>query len=336
MHGEAIRPLKGIPIMQRLFRHAAVAVAALATGHAAAQAWPSKPVRIIMETAPGSVFDTAFRALSPQLGQQLGQPFVIENRPGASGIVALETCTRAAPDGYTVCGISTNGYSFTPHLFTKVPYDVERDFKPVSNVVLMIDGLVTSVSLPVNSLQELQALAVSKPGGLNFGTLGEGSSVDFFRRLLGEQWKTNLVGIPYKGGANLTAAGLMSGEIDLSWGSLGSWIGGINGGKIKLHAVASSKRLAQFPNIPTFAEVKLSGIGRVFYGIAMQAGTPDTIVSRLNAEVVKALAETKVVEAIAGRFLEPDPRSITDFAAFLKEDRERAGTLVRKYNVPRQ
>jgi tripartite-type tricarboxylate transporter receptor subunit TctC len=322
--------------MLPLVRYVAAAAAVLTASQAAAQAWPSKPVRIITETAPGSVFDTAFRALAPQLGQQLGQVFVIENRPGASGIVSMESCVRSAPDGYSVCGISTNGYSFTPHLFNKVPYDVEHDFKPVSNVVLMIDGLVTSGALPVKSLQELQTLAVTRPGGLNFGTLGEGSSVDFFRQLLGEQWKTNLVGIPYKGGANLTAAGLMSGEIDVSWGSLGSWIGGINGGKIRLHAVASSKRLPQFPNIPTFAEAKLSGIGRVFYGVALQAGTTDAIVARLNTEVVRALGESKVAEAIAGRFLEPDPRSIADFVVFLKEDRERAGMLVRKYNVPRQ
>jgi tripartite-type tricarboxylate transporter receptor subunit TctC len=322
--------------MKSMLRFAAAAAAALATSHAAAQAWPSKPVRIIMETGPGSVFDTAFRALAPQLGQQLGQAFVVENRPGASGIVALEACSKSAPDGYTTCAVSTNGYSFTPHLFAKVPYDPERDFKPVSNVVLMIDGLVTSSALPAKTLQELQALAGSKPGGLNFGTLGEGSATDFFRQVLAEQWRTTFVGIPYKGGANVTAAGLMSGEIDMSWGSMGSWIGGINAGKIKVFAVAASKRLPQFPNVPTFAEVNLTGIGRVFYGMTTPAGVPDTIIQRLNAEVVKALAEPKVVEAIANRFLEPDPMSIAEFAAFLREDRTRAGMLVKKYNVPKQ
>ena len=135
---------------------------------------------------------------------------------------------------------------------------------------------------------------------------------------------------------SLTAAGLMSGEIDMSWGSLGSWIGGINGGKIRLHAVASSKRLAKFPDIPTFGEAKISGIGRVFYGMAMQSGASDAIVTRLIVETVKALADPKVAEAIAARFLEPDPRTIADFTAFLKEDRERAGMLVRRYNVPKQ
>ncbi|MFM9970744.1 MAG: Bug family tripartite tricarboxylate transporter substrate binding protein [Burkholderiales bacterium] len=312
------------------------AIALLSVSQANAQVWPSKPLRIIMETGPGSVFDTAFRALAPALGAQLGQPVVIENRPGASGMVALEACVKAPHDGYTACAMSTNGYSFTPHLFSKVPYDPERDFKPVSNVVLMIDGLVSSAVVPVKSLAELQTLAVSKAGGLNFGTLGEGSATDFFRQVLGEQWKTTLVGIPYKGGANLTAAGLMSGEIDLSWGSMGSWIGGINAGKIRLHAVASSRRLAQFPAIPTFDEIKLSGIGRVFYGLAMQSGVSDAIIARMNTEVVKALAEPKVVEAIVNRFLEPDPQSVADFTVFLKQERERAGQLVKKYNVPRQ
>ena len=314
-----------------------IAVLALfCTGHAAAQGWPSKPVRIILETAPGSVFDTALRAVTLQLTQQLGQSFVLDNRPGASGIVAMEACAKAAPDGYTGCDVATNSFSFNPHIFAKLPYDPDRDFKPVSNAVLMIDGLVTSSSLPARNLKELNALAVSKPGGLNFGTLGEGSSVDVFRQLLADQWNTRFVGIPYKGGANLTAMGLMSGEIDISWGSLGSWIAGINSGKVRVHAVAASKRLAQFPDVPTFAEANLTGIGRVFFGIAMPAGTPDAIVNRFNGEVVKALAEPKVIEAIGNRYLEPDPTSIPQFIAFLKQDRERAGVLIRKYKVPKQ
>jgi len=309
---------------------------AVAMSCAMAQNWPSKPVRIIMETGPGSVFDTAFRALAPQLGQQIGQPVIIENRPGASGMVALEACAKATADGYTACAMSTNGYSYTPHLFRKVPYDPARDFRPVSNVVLMIDGLVSSAAINVSSLKELQTLALNKPGGLNFGTLGEGSATDFFRQLLGDQWKTKFVGIPYKGGANLTAAALMTGEVDMSWGSMGSWMGGISSGKIRLHAVASSKRLPQFPNVPTFAEAGVSGLGRVFYGIALPAAVADSIAVRFNAEVVKALSEPKLVEAITSRFLEPDPTTIADFAAFLKVDRERAGMLVKKYNVPVQ
>src|SRR4051812_12607462 len=146
----------------------------------AQQGYPSKPVRIILETAAGSVFDVAVRVVANQMGQQMGQSFVIDNRPGASGVVAMEACAKAAPDGYTGCDVATNGLSFNPHLFNKLPYDPDKDFRPVSNLVLMIDGLVTSSMLPVNNLQELRSLAVSKPDGLNFGTLGDGSSVDFF------------------------------------------------------------------------------------------------------------------------------------------------------------
>ncbi len=312
------------------------ACALLVSSGAWAQAYPSKPIRILLETAAGSVFDTALRVVTPPLSQQLGQQVLLENRPGASGVVSAEACAKSPPDGYTACSAATNSFSYNPHVFAKLPYDVEKDFKPVANFVLMIDGLVTKASLPVSNVKELQALAAAKPGSLNFGTLGDGSSVDVFRQLLGEQWKTSFVGIPYKGGANLTATGLMTGEIDLSWGSLGSWIAGINGGKIKLVAASASKRLPQFPNVPLFSEVGLTGIGRVFFGMAMPAGTPDAIVNRMNAEVVKVLQDPKVAEGVATRFLEASPMSVSEFTAFLKEDRERAGVLVRKYNVPKQ
>jgi len=301
-----------------------------------AQSWPAKPIRILVETAPGSVFDTALRAIMQQLGQQLGQQVLLDNRPGANGVVAMEACAKAAPDGYTGCDAATNSFSYNPHVFRKLSYDPERDFKPVSNLVVTIDSLVVSSALPAKTLKELQALASSKPGGLDFGTLGEGSNPDVFRQLLAEQWKVKLVGIPYKGGSNVTAVGLMSGEIDMSKGSLGSWIAGINGGKIRLLAVGASKRLAKFPDVPTFAEAGLPDAGRVFMGLVMPAGTPDAIINRLNAEIAKALADSRVREAIANRYMEPNPMTVAEFAAFLKHDRQLNGELVRKFHVPHQ
>jgi tripartite-type tricarboxylate transporter receptor subunit TctC len=301
-----------------------------------AQTWPSKPVRIIMETAAGSVFDTATRAVAQQVGQQLGQSFLVENRPGANGVVAMEACARATPDGYTGCTVATNGFSFNPHTFAKLPYDPDKDFRPVAFLVSPIDSLVVSTALPVKSLQELRALAAAKPGALNFGTLGEGSSPDVFRQALGDQWKTRFTGIPYKGGANVTAAALMSGEIDMSKGSLGSWIGGINGGKIRLLAVSTAKRMPQFPDVPTFPEVALTSVGGVFFGLALPAGVPDAVVTRLNGEVNRALADPKVLAAIASRYLEARTMTVAEFTDFLRRDREETGVLIRKYNVPKQ
>ncbi len=311
-------------------------VALAAAFPAGAQGWPAKPIRILLETAPGSVFDTALRAVMQQLGQQLGQQVLLDNRPGANGVVAMEACAKAAPDGYTGCDAATNSFSYNPHVFSKLSYDPERDFKPVSNLVVTIDALVVSSSVPAKNLKELQAFAASRPQGLSFGTLGEGSNPDVFRQLLAEQWKVRLVGIPYKGGSNVTALGLMSGEIDMSKGSLGSWIAGINGGKIRLLALGASKRLTQFPDVPTFAEAGLPDAGRVFMGLVMPAGTPDVIVKRLNTEIAKALSEPKVREAIANRYLEPDPMSVEEFAAFLKKDRELNGVLIRKFHVPQK
>lgn len=301
---------------------------------AAAQGWPAKPIRIVVETAPGSVFDTALRAVMQQLGQQLGQQVLLDNRPGANGVVAMEACAKAAPDGYTGCDAATNSFSYNPHVFAKLPYDPDRDFKPVSNLVVTIDALVVSSATPAKSLKELRSLAASRLQGLDFGTLGEGSNPDVFRQLLAEQWKVRLVGIPYKGGSNVTSVGLMAGEIDMSKGSLGSWIAGINGGKIRLLAVGASKRLARFPDVPTFAEAGLPDAGRVFMGLVMPAGTPDAIVNRLNAEIAKALADPKVREAIANRYMEPDPMPVAEFAAFLRKDRELNGVLIRKFHVP--
>jgi tripartite-type tricarboxylate transporter receptor subunit TctC len=155
-----------------------------------------------------------------------------------------------------------------------------------------------------------------------------------FRQLLGDEWKTRFTGIPYKGGSNVTAIGLMSGEIDLSKGSLGSYIAGINGGKVRLLAVGAKNRVSRFSEVPTFAEAGLPAHGLVFMGLVMPAGTPDAIINRLNAEAVKALGDGKVLEALASRFMEPDPMSVAEFAAFLKKDRELNGELIRRYHVP--
>ena len=320
-----------------LARFFAVGAMLAATMPVLAQSWPAaKPIRILLETAPGSVFDTALRVVMQQMGQQLGQQMILDNRPGANGVVAMEACAKAAPDGYTGCDAASNSFSYNPNIFPKLSYDPDRDFKPVANLVVPIDSLVVSATLPARTVKELQALAVAQPGRLNFGTLGEGSQPDVFRQLLGDEWKTRFTGIPYKGGSNVTALGLMSGEIDMSKGSLGSFIAGINGGKVRLLAVGAKNRVGRFPEVPTFAEAGLPAHGLVFMGLVMPAGTPDAIINRLNAEAVKALGDAKVLEALASRFMEADPMSVAEFAAFLKKDRELNGELIRKYHVPTQ
>lgn len=146
-----------------------------------AQTYPVKPIRIITESPAGSISDIAMRALLPVVSVQLGQSVVLENRTGANGIIAMEACVRAAPDGYTACTVSSNILSFNPNVFANLPYDPDRDFRHVSRLMFLLSGLVVSATMPVGSVRELQSLAIARPGWLNFGTLGSGSITDVFR-----------------------------------------------------------------------------------------------------------------------------------------------------------
>ncbi len=301
-----------------------------------AQAWPSKPIRFITESAPGSIIDVAMRAATPDLSNRLGQPVVLENRTGANGIVATEACIKAAPDGYTACVVSANTVSFNPNVFAKLPYDPQKDLKAVVRLLFLNSALTVSTSLPVNSVKELQQLAVSKPGAINFGTLGPGTQTDVFRQSLVENWKAEMLGIPYKSG-NLVVNALVAGEVNVGMFALGSIAGHLKSGKAKLLAIGAEKRQKQFPDVPLLKEFHLGeGNSRVFWGLMVTAATPEAIVNRLNAELVRTFQEPKLLDFLEGRFLEPALTTAEEFAAFLAADRAHVGRLVKKFNVPVQ
>ena len=302
----------------------------------AQEAYPAKPIRMIVPVAAGAPTDLVMRTAGQELLSRLGQPLIIDNRPGAGLIVGTEACARAAPDGYTVCNVNSDSMSVNPHIVAKLSYDPEKDFKPVTSLYYLIQGLIASNSLPVNSVKELQSMASAKPRALNFGTMGQGTNPDVFRQWLNEQWRTDLEGIPYKG-ANLIMTALVAGEVDLSRISLSTVGGQMKAGKVKVLAVGSSKRLRLFPEIPTYAEVGLDGFSeQVWWGLAAPAGTPDAIARRLNAEFVRLFREPKFLEYMESQFLETFVDTPEAFAKFLREDRERSGMVVKKYNVPRQ
>src|SRR5476651_2142015 len=164
-----------------------------------AQEYPSRPIRIIVSIAAGSVTDVIMRAASNDIAPRIGRPFVIENRGGASGILGGQACAVAAPDGYTLCVIYHSTMSYNPLLFASLPYDADKDIEPITRLFFITEGLFVPASLGVSSIAELKALARSKPDTLNFATLGDGSSQDLFLRWLNHQWATNIVGVPYKG-----------------------------------------------------------------------------------------------------------------------------------------
>ena len=301
-----------------------------------AQDYPSKPVRVVLPIPGGSVTDVTLRAAAQELAPRFGQPLVIDNRPGANMIVAAEACAKGVPDGYTVCVVSPDAMSFNPNVFEKLSYDVDRDFRPVGSLFVLIEGLIATSSLPANSTRELQSLAVAKPGSINFGTLGPGTTPDIFRQWLAGTWKTDIVGIPYKGG-NLVINALLAGEIHVSKIGVGNLGGQISSGKVKILAIGATKRSNQLPNVPTMAEAGLDGFKfRVWWGLVAPAGTPDPIVARLNSEFNRLFSEPKFGEFMESRFLEPMIGTPQAFAAFLKQDREYVGQIVKQYNIPRQ
>jgi len=297
-----------------------------------AQQYPVKPVRVIVAIAPGSPTDLVMRAAALELAKPLGQAVTIENRPGGDMVIGSEACARAVPDGYSYCVISNSAVSINPHIFAKLPYDPEKDLKPVTALYYLTQGMITS--LPVNSVAELKALAQAKSGALNLGTLGAGGA-DMHRLWLNDTWKTEIVGVPYKG-ANLVMLAMMGGEIQMSLTNVAGLGGHLKSGKVKLLAVGSSKRLKQYPDIPTYNEQGLEGFPRTWWGMFGPAGTPDPAVRRINAELARLFAEPRFAAYLEGEFLEPAIASPERFAVMLKEEREQAGQMVRKYRIPRQ
>jgi tripartite-type tricarboxylate transporter receptor subunit TctC len=319
-------------------RIASVAVAAsiiLAAGaHAAlAQNFPSKqPIRMIVPISPGSVTDVTARMTAQVLQEKLGQNVIVVNRPGANMVIGGLECAKAPPDGYTLCVVSPDTMSFNPYTVPNLGYDPERDFRPIMDMYHVIEGLIVKKDLPVNSVEELRALAVKEPGKLNFGTLGERTTTDAFRRWLGEQWKTNFVGIPYKGGSEIIQA-LLAGTIDVAKIGVGNMAGQLQEGKLKILAQRSSKRSPLLQNVPTFGEAGLGEFpgGPIFWGLVVPAGTPDAVVKRLHDEMLPIFTGAKFGDFAQKQFLEPAAGSTADFVTFLKKDRADAGKLVKDY-----
>jgi tripartite-type tricarboxylate transporter receptor subunit TctC len=304
------------------------------TGTAMAQGYPTRPVRVIVPLSAGAVTDVTLRAIGKEMAARSGQPWIIDNRPGAAMAIGAELCAKAAPDGYTLCAVSSDTMSFNPALRTNLPYDPDRDFRPVVNLFNVIEGVVGSGALSANSIAELKSLAASK--SLNVGTLGPGSTPDVFRRWLADQWRVKFVDVPYKGGGDVATA-LLSGEIDFARIGVGNLAGLVNQGKVKLLAVSSAARSPLMPDAPTLAEAGLGAYPvHVWWGLVAPAATRDAVVAKVNADVNAVVREPATAEFLAKQFLEATAGTPQDFAAFLKADRAKIGEMIKAYDIPPQ
>lgn len=303
-----------------------------------ADAQPSAqgPMRLIVPIAPGSVTDIAARLMAKHLSDRLGQTVVVINRAGGNTIPAAIECAKSPPDGTTLCIVNPDTLSYNPFTTPNLPYDPEKSFLPVTNMYFVIESLLARGTLPVNSIDELRALAMSKPEALSFGTLGPRSTTDTFRQWLGQFWKTSFVAVPYKGGSEIINA-LLSDAIDIARIGVGNIAGQLNDNRIKVLALRSSKRNELLPHIPTMDEVGFSSFpgGRPWWGVVVPAGTPPDIVQRLNKEIVAIFQLPDVSDFMKKQFLDVHVGSPAEFAEFLKKDRANAEYMVKTYQMAR-
>jgi len=305
-------------VLQRILVVAGLLVASLAS--AFAQSYPNKPIRIIIAQAPGSATDVISRVVGNRLQESLGQPVVIEARPGAGGAVGTEAAARSAPDGYTLFMANNSTHGSNPALYPKLPYDAVNDFAPITLVAAVPYVLVVDPSLPVKSVQDLIALAKSKPGKMNYASAGNGSTHQFCGELLKSMSGIDVLHIPYKGSPP-AIAGLLGGEVSLMFANLTDIGSQIRSGKVKALAVTVTKRASLLPEVPTMSEAGLPGfeIGS-WFGLLAPAGTPAPIVSRLNAETVKVLGRADVQSTLGAQGLELVPGSPEQFSAHIKSE----------------
>lgn len=321
--------------MNRMMRTAAAAALMLAAaGGALAQAWPAKPVKVVIPIPAGGPADALMRAIAPELSAIWKHPVVIDNRPGASGMIGTDAVAKAAPDGYTVL-YADSSIATNPLVFRKMPYDTYRDLMPVTGVVSWRAYLVVNSNLPVNSLPELIALAKAQPGKLNYASYGNGSSPHIAIEMLKQLAGVNLVHVPYKGAAPVLPD-IMSGVVQVAWMSINSIRGAVKEGRVRPIAVDGAKRVADFPDLPTFNELgypQMQANG-IWLGMFVPAGTNAGIVDRIQKDVYTVISEpTFRAQKVTGRNYEMVGSTPAELTALMKETAEKFAPIVKSAGI---
>jgi tripartite-type tricarboxylate transporter receptor subunit TctC len=320
--------------MKLLFSALAVNLVMIFSTPAIAQEWPTKPVRILVGSAPGGGTDAMARAVADRLGGLLKQSVVVENRPGVSNTLAADL-TAKSTDGHTlVMGVST-AHAIAPHLL-KLGYDNDKDLVPVVFVGAVPNVLVVNNALPADSVQALIQLAKSKPGQLNYATSGSGSTQHIAAELFKDQAGVFITHIPYRG-SGPALVDLVGGQVQMSFDTMPSVIGQIKNGRIRALAVASANRNPQLPNLPTMAEAGMKGVEMsAWYGIYMPASTPKAVQERVYAEVTKIIAMPETQTRLGAIGADLTPMTQVQFAAFHKAENKRYGELIAKKNIKQE
>ena len=309
------------------------ALAALLPLVASAQPYPNKPIRMIVPLAAASAVDNAARIVTTKMAANMGQPIVIENQPGAAGLIGADRVAKAAPDGYTLGGFNDSIMTMLPNMGTKLPWDILRDFEPVSLVATIEWGLVANNDAPYRSAAELVAAAKARPGEINFGSGGNGSPQHIAMALFAASAGIRLTHVPYKG-ASQAALGVAAGEVPVAFQGLATVAGLVRGGKARLIGVTTPATLPQFPGVPTVSDSGLPGFEfNSWFTVMAPSGTAKEIIARLHAEIVKALADPEVREKLRDQGLTVRGTSPEELAAATRDQLARYARLFKEAGI---
>jgi tripartite-type tricarboxylate transporter receptor subunit TctC len=315
-------------------RWLAACALALAPALALAQAFPNKPIRLIIPFPPGGTTDIVGRVVADQLGKQLGQPVVIENRGGGGGAIGATEVAKAAPDGYTLGMATVSTMAVNPACNPKLAYNAAKDFKPITNLAAVPNVVVVNpAKIPAKDMNEFVALLKSKPGKLSFATSGTCG----IGHMMGELFKTTsgtyILHIPYRG-AGPALNDVLAGQVEILFDNLPSSLPHIQGGKLRPLAVAAPQRVEMLPNVPTFAELKMVPVNDMaWYGLIAPAGTPDAVITRLHDAAVKALATPEVRDKLRAQGAQPVGNTPAQFGAQMDAERAKMIDLVKRQGI---
>src|SRR3954463_14091011 len=297
---------------------------------ARAQLWPAKPVRIVVAYPAGGGIDVMARQLAERLPAPRGQPVVVENKPGANTIVAADAVAKSAPDGYTVLMTTDATFSINPHLYASLPFDTQRDFVPVTMLVLLQQLLVAHPTTPFNDLKGLIKTAKAKPGTINYASYGSGSQPHLSGEMLKYKAGINLVHVPYKG-ISLAVPAVMAGEVQLTFAGIATSMPQLKAGRIKALAIGGPKRSPLLPQVPTFAELGYPEVEtHAWFGLFLPAGSPGEVVSRIYQDTRKIIEEPDFRQKqLIDKGYDVVGSAPEEFAAYIRKDSESRARAVR-------
>ena len=323
--------MKSIQASRRQIVLAGLALAASVAAplDASAQAYPGKPITIVVPFAAGGTTDILARVVGQALTKELGQPVIVDNRAGAGGNIGGALAAKAAPDGYTLFMGTVGTHAINQSLYKKMPFDPIKDFAPLTRVAMVPNLLVAHPSKPYKNVKELIAYAKANPGKVNFGSSGSGSSIHLSGELFNAMAKVEMVHVPYKGSAP-AVSDLIGGQIDIMFDNMPSAIQHVRAGKLRPLAVTTAKRSPELPDVPTIAEAGVPGYEATsWFGMFAPAGTPAPVIAKLNGALVKVLADPEVKKKLAEQGAEPYAEKPEQFAEFIRKETAKWSKVVK-------